>query len=170
MRTWEDNKTAIHELWPEKNFTGEEAKLWREDLAHLDQDMLYDAIRNVKRKRDTPWVQLPWITSEYRELKQARSRNSKKIDRGEKLNLLINRDKEKKLEEQIKALIDVSAPSDYQSIHEKITVEYVDYLHGRTALQLVGYAKRRFCLQDYPGFGRVNCDGDIDPIDLNPGE
>ena len=169
MRTWEDNKTAIHELWPQHEFTGEEAKLWREDLAHLDQHMLYDAIRNVKRKRDTYWVQLPWITGEYRELRQARSRGSKKIHRGEKLNLQIDRDKEKKLDEQLKALIDISTPSDYQEIYKKITVEYLDYLHGKTALKLIAYAKKRFCLQDYPGFGQVNGDGDIDPIEPNLG-
>ena len=71
-RTWEDNKLAINELWPAYVFTGEERKLWTDDLSHLDQAMLYDAIRNAKRSHETPFPQIKWLTDAYRELNRLR--------------------------------------------------------------------------------------------------
>ena len=164
MRTWDENKQAINELWPQHDFTDEQAKLWREDMEGLDQNMLYDAIKNASRKHDTPWVHSLWIRNEYRELKHAKKRQTSCLEKGEKLNLRINKEKEKGIYEQLIALIDVSRPSDYASIEKSILYRFFESLSSETARRLLIYAKKRFCLQDYPGFGKVSGDGDVEPI------
>jgi hypothetical protein len=68
MRTWEENKTAINQLWPMAQFTEEERRLWHDDLSGLDQAVLYDAIRNVKRNNESLYPQLKWLRDEYRHL------------------------------------------------------------------------------------------------------
>lgn len=166
MRTWEDNKTAIHELWPQHEFTGEEAKLWREDLAHLDQDMLYDAMRNVKRNRDTAWVHIKWILDEHRELKKAKSRAVSKIDRGEKLNLHIDADESQRLAEQFMALIDISGRADYDGIETKVLDE-LPKMASQTAVRVLVYARARL-LGQRPQFGRVGPAGDVTPFHRVP--
>lgn len=162
MRTWEDNKTAIHELWPQHEFTGEEAKLWREDLGGLDQEMLYDALRNVKRNRDTAWVHLKWIFEELRELKKAKSRAVSTIDRGEKLKLSIDADKNNRLAQQFMALIEISCRSDFESIEKKI----LDESHNmtfQTASDTLIYARARL-LGQRPSFGQVDVSGNVRPF------
>lgn len=72
MRTWQDNRTAINQLWPQCQWTEEERRLWSDDLHSLDQDVLYDAARNVKRNNDTLYPQLKWFREEYRSLKRLR--------------------------------------------------------------------------------------------------
>jgi hypothetical protein len=69
-RTWEQNRTAINQLWPQCQWTDEERRLWSDDLASVDQDVLYDAARNVKRNNDTLYPQLKWFRDEYRSLKR----------------------------------------------------------------------------------------------------
>jgi len=72
VRTWDDNKRAINQLWPKAEFTDEERRLWHDDLSGLNQDVLYDAIRNVKRANDTLYPQLKWFRDEYRHLERLR--------------------------------------------------------------------------------------------------
>jgi hypothetical protein len=72
VRTWQDNRTAINQLWPQCQWTDEERRLWSDDLSSLDQDVLYDATRNVKRNNDTLYPQLKWFREEYRSLKRLR--------------------------------------------------------------------------------------------------
>ena len=68
MRTWDSNKQAMNQLWSQCQWSEEERRLLKDDLSSLDQDVLYDALRNVKRTRDTLYPQLKWITEEYRHL------------------------------------------------------------------------------------------------------
>ena len=166
MRTWEDNKTAIHELWPQHEFTGEEAKLWREDLGGLDQEMLYDAMRNVKRNRDTAFVHIKWILDEHRELKRAKSRAVSKIDRGEKLNLHIDPDESQRLAEQFMALIDISSRADFDSIETKV-LESLSKMASQTAVRVLVYARARL-LGQRPQFGRITPAGDLKPFHRVP--
>lgn len=72
MRTWDDNRRAINQLWPLMEFTEEEKRLWHDDLSGLDQAVLYDAIRNVKRGNDTNYPQLKWVREEYRAVMRLR--------------------------------------------------------------------------------------------------
>ena len=72
MRTWDENRTAINQLWPKCEWTEEERKLMHADLGGLDQEILYDAIRNVKRSNDTLYPQLKWFRDEYRNLERLR--------------------------------------------------------------------------------------------------
>lgn len=162
MRTWDENKEVIHQLWPQHQFTEEEAKLWREDLGSLDQAMLYDAIRNAKRTHDTAWVHLRWIVEEYNALKTARRRATHKIPKGEKLDLKIDSAESQKLCDQFLTLIDVSQPSDFESI-EKRVVAHLDKIESAAALRVLSYARQRL-LGKVQQFGRVTRDGDIEPL------
>lgn len=159
MRTWEENKVTIHELWSQHEFTGEEAALWREDLGGLDQDMLYDSLRNVKRNHATLWIHLKWLLDEYRQLKQSKARAVNKIDRGEKLNLHIDADESHKLAEQFMALIDISTPADFASIEAKVLDE-LPRMSSKTAVRVLIYARARL-LGERPQFGTVTDKGDV---------
>ncbi len=166
MRTWEENKVAIHELWSQHEFTGEEAALWREDLGGLDQDMLYDSLRNVKRNRDTAWVHIKWIHDEYRQLKQSKARAVNKIDRGEKLNLHIDADESQKLAEQFMALIDISTRSDFDSIETRV-IDELPRMSSKTAVRVLIYARARL-LGERPQFGTLTSRGDVKPFNEIP--
>lgn len=67
-KTWDDNRELINGLWPLSQLTPEEADLWRSDLSGLDQGVLFDALRNVKRNNDSNYPQLKWVRDEYRGL------------------------------------------------------------------------------------------------------
>ena len=166
MRTWEENKTAINQLWPTVQFTDEERRLWSEDLSPLDQDDLYGAIRNVKRTHDNPWPQLKWVLDEYRELSRMKvSASSSRLRAEEKLNLLIDPDEDARLAKDFCGLADVSPPGEFRSVEKKLLDEYLPKMFSRTAVRVLRYARRRM-LGETERFGRVTKSGDIQTIAL----
>lgn len=70
-RTWDDNRETINDLWPLLELRPAEKELWHDDLSALDQDVLYEALREVKRSKESPWPQLAWIHEAYRQLRSA---------------------------------------------------------------------------------------------------
>jgi hypothetical protein len=165
VRTFDDNKAAINQLWPTVKFTDEERKLWRDDLASLDQDVLYDAIRNAKRTHDGPWPQLKWVLDCYRELHLSRKRASTtQIARGEKLNIKVDAEENQRLASDFLALIDISQPCDFADV-EKRLLDKLPTMKADTAVRVLRYARNRL-LGETQKFGRVTDDGDIAPIDL----
>jgi hypothetical protein len=81
-RTWEQNRDAINGLWPMAVWTPEEADLWRADLSGLDHDVLFDALREVKRSRESIYPQLAWVHAAYREMMAARRAARRAAERG----------------------------------------------------------------------------------------
>jgi hypothetical protein len=81
-RTWEQNRDAINGLWPMAVWTPEEADLWRADLHGLEQGALFDAIRAVKRSRESLYPQLAWVHAAYREIMAARRAARRAAERG----------------------------------------------------------------------------------------
>lgn len=162
MRTWDENKLAIHEFWPEHAFTDEEAKLWREDLGSLDQERLYDAIKNTKRNNPTRWVHLKWISDEYKQLRNAKAKAVASVDRGEKLNLHIDADESQKLANQFMALIDISRPEDFDAVEGKV-LDALPRMFSKTAVRVLIYARARL-LGQRPQFGTVTSKGDVRPF------
>lgn len=71
-RTWDQNRETINDLWPLIELRPEERQLWHDDLSPLDQEVLYEALREVKRSHDSPWPQLAWIHAAYRAIVSAR--------------------------------------------------------------------------------------------------
>jgi hypothetical protein len=71
-RTWDQNRETINDLWPLIELRPEERQLWHDDLSPLDQDVLHEALREVKRSHDSPWPQLAWIHAAYRAIVSAR--------------------------------------------------------------------------------------------------
>lgn len=165
MRTWDQNKTTINQLWPTCSFTDEEKRLWSEDLGSLDQDTLYDAIRNVKRTRDTQWPQLKWMLDAYRELSHSK-RQAKTHSKAPELRVGVNVDEDEnsRLADDFIAYIESAAPADYQDIHDRV-LDKLPKMHSRTALRVIAYAKKRL-LGEEPRFGRVNDNGDITSFGL----
>lgn len=163
MRTWEDNKTAINQLWPMVQFTEEEKRLWREDLSNLDQDVLYDAIRNVKRGHDTLYPQLKWMLDGYRELFALKRRALRQTgEKHQKLDLNISADEDKQLARDFIAVIDAASPDEYKDI-ETMVLDKLPRMHASTALRVLMYAKKRLLGQEAL-FGRVSHDGEVAPI------
>lgn len=163
MRTWDENKTAINQLWPTCSFTDEEKRLWHEDLSVLDQETLYDAIRNVKRSRDTQWPQLKWILDAYRELAHAKRQAKTHSKPAEpRCGVPVNEDENSRLADDFIAYIESAAPGDYQDIYDRV-LDKLPKMHSRTALRVINYAKKRL-LGEEPKFGRVDDNGDVTPF------
>lgn len=165
MRTWDENKTAINQLWPQCQWTEEERRLWSGDLGGMDQDVLYDALRNVKRTHDTLYPQLKWILDECRELSWAKRRAAKsKTPTEKKLDLRIDDDEDRQLHEELIALVDISEPHDFDSVEARV-LDKLPKMRAKTALRVLAYARLRLLGQSHR-FGQVLDSGDIRPINL----
>jgi hypothetical protein len=165
VRTWEENKTAINQLWPSHEWSDEEAKLVREDLSPLDQPTLYDAIRNAKRKHDTPFVHLKWLLDEYRELSSSK-RHALKASKPKdpKLQISIDDDLDRKLSADFVAWIDDCDPEHFGEVETKV-LDKLPQMHSLSALKVLSYARSRLLGQETQ-FGRVTRSGDIEPIQV----
>lgn len=166
MRTWDENKTAINQLWPQCQWTDEERRLWKDDLSGLDQDVLYGALRNVKRSRDTLYPQLKWILDEYRDLSWSRKRASRQTTKPEpKLDISgINDEEDKRLSQDFVALIDMSERSQFEDIEERV-LDKLPQMHSKSAGRVLTYARERL-LGEAVRFGRVLPSGDVRPINI----
>ena len=165
MKTWDDNKLSINQLWPVATFTDEERRLWSDDLIGLDQDTLYDAIRNVKRSHDSVYPQLKWVLDAYRELsalKRAALKSAKPKE--ERVLMSFSEDEDRRIAQEFIGWIDEAQPGDYQTIYDAIfSPDSFDKTSSATASRLVAYAKSRL-LGIEPQFSRVTKDGDVAPL------
>jgi hypothetical protein len=157
-RTWEQNSDAINGLWPHCQWTDEEIELWRSDLSALDQDVLFEAIREVKRSREALYPQLVWIHAAYRTLNAAK-RSAERAARpntpafcGDRLE--IDPHENRRLSAEISAEIERATPADVDGIVKKIH-EHTDRMDAATACRLVwrACAKRRGHSQTQPAAG-----------------
>lgn len=163
MRTWEENKTAINQLWPTHEWSDEEAKLVREDLSPLDQPTLYDAIRNAKRKHDTPFVHLKWLLDEYRQLESVKKHASRSAKpRDPKLELNVDDERDRMLRDQFIAYIEECEPQHFGEVEDRV-LEKLPQMHSVSAVRVLGYARARLLGQE-TRFSRVTKDGDIKTI------
>lgn len=164
MRTWEDNRSAINQLWPQCQWSEEERRLLKDDLSGLDQDVLYDALRNVKRSRDSLYPQLPWMLQAYRELfasKRAalKAQPSKAEPR---LTVDVSDAEDKRLAEEFVNVIDASQPSDFEIV-EGMVLNKLPKMLNATAYRVLMYARKRLLGQEAV-FGKVAADGNVQPI------
>ena len=144
MRTWDENRTAINQLWPQCQWTDEERRLWKDDLSGLDQAVLYDALRNVKRTKETLYPQLKWVLEEHRDLMRARKRLAvKPVSHDVKLDLSGIRDEEdKRLHDDFLQLIDLSDPADFDGVQDRV-LDNLPKMHWATANKVLKYARMR---------------------------
>ena len=164
MRTWEENKTAINQLWPMVTFTDEERRLWSDDLAGLDQAILYDAVRETKRSRDTLYPQLKWFLDSYRELSAAKKKalRPSNVEHRERIKLSIDDAADARLADELVALIDVSTAADFSKV-ERFVLDKLPAMHSKTAVRVLVYARRRL-LGEKATFGKVTEAGDVEPV------
>jgi hypothetical protein len=163
VRTWEDNKAAMNQLWPTHIWQEEEKKLLNDDLSPLDQDTLYDAIRNVKRHRDTPFVHLKWFLDEYRSLcasKKHATKRSKPKD--PKLDINIDDERDHALCDEFVGWIDGCQPQQFQEVEEAV-LDRLSEMHAASAVRVLDYARARLLGQETQ-FSRVTKDGDLKPM------
>lgn len=164
-RTWDENRTAINELWPVAQFTNEEKRLWHDDLSGLDQDMLYDAIRNAKRNHDAVYPQLKWILDAYRELNSMRRAALRLTQpREQKTEWNIDSEQDRQTRNEMIEWVDRASPDEYDAIYSAVfETETFKRLHSSTAMRIVTYAKQRL-LGIQPQFGRVDDSGNVTPM------
>jgi len=159
MRTWDDNRQVINEFWPTE-WKPEELKLMHEDLSPLDQPTLYDAIRNAKRKHDTPFVHLKWLLDEYHDLSSAKKHALKATKPKEpKLQLNIDDSRDRTLCEQFIGYIDGCDPEHFPEVETRVLGK-VPEMHSVSAIRVLAYARARL-LGEQTKFSRVTKDGDI---------
>lgn len=113
MRTWDDNRGAINGLWPMAEFTDEERRLWHDDLSQLNQDVLYDAIRNVKRKYESLYPQIKHVREEYRAIDRVRRLATRVVSNGDyREPVVIDKDTNDRIGQELRALVDSATPAD----------------------------------------------------------
>lgn len=164
MRTWDQNRAAINQLWPMAQFTDEEKRLWHDDLSGIDQDVLYDALRNVKRSRDSLYPQLPWILQAYRELFSAKRSALKATPTQSEPRLLVNVSdaEDKRLAAEFVTYIDSAQPSEFDAV-ETMVLDNLPKMLNATAYRVLMYARKRLLGQEAL-FGKVASDGEVQPI------
>jgi hypothetical protein len=163
-RTWQENSATINGLWPQCQWTDAEIELWRSDLSGLDQDLLFDALRNVKRSRDSLYPQLPWVLAAYRELDAARKAIAKrsKLEPVEKVKLDIDDREDAKLASEFTFAIEHAEPCEFENLRHMI-LDKLPRLKSVTAFRLIQYARRRLLGQE-PRAGRVDSAGSVTPL------
>ena len=157
MRTWDDNKRAINQLWPKAEFTDEERRLWNDDLSGLNQDVLYDAIRNVKRANDTLYPQLKWFRDEYRHLERLRRfADGRQVKGSDQPREIVDIDPavDAKMAADLRDVIDTLTPSQWQE-----GLDLIKQKAGENKLELGTACKLGHYLNDRLGMsggGRVS--------------
>ena len=149
MRTWDQNKTAINQLWPQCQWTDEERRLWSDDLSSVDQDVLYDATRNVKRNNDTLYPQLKWFREEYRSLKRLKdARNPSRSSaepRPSKVDIAAELDARTKAD--LMLVVDDATVENHREVITLIADKAADLqVRMHTAYRLVSYLLQRLGL------------------------
>lgn len=164
MRTWDDNRVAINQLWPQCQWSEEERRLLKDDLSGLDQDVLYDALRNVKRSRDSLYPQLPWMLQAYRELFSAKRSALKATPTQSEPRLLVNVSdaEDNRLAQEFVTYIDSAHPSEFESV-ETMVLDNLPKMLNATAYRVLMYARKRLLGQEAL-FGKVSSDGNVSPI------
>lgn len=150
MSTWDDNRQAINQLWPLMTLTEEEKRLWRDDLSSLDQPVLYDAIRNVKRNNDSNYPQLKWIRDEYRALDRIRNFSNRRSSAGEPRQIVnIDSADNARMRDELKIAIELATRADYQSTVDLIADKASQHkVELSTAYRLVRYLNERLGMND----------------------
>lgn len=144
MRTWEDNRTAINQLWPMVQFTDEEKRLWHDDLSGLDQVVLYNAIRNVKRTRDSLYPQLPWVLSEHRDLSRARKAAERKPAAERHAPVVIDKETDLQFGRELKTVVEMATRETHAETVDMIADAAARLrIEMKTAYGLVMYLLRR---------------------------
>lgn len=124
-RTWEQNRDTINGLWPMAVWTPEEADLWRADLSGLDHDVLFDALREVKRSRESLYPQLAWVHAAYRETMAARRAARRAADRGAGApaystpRLRPEPARERRARAELESLLEQTAPAGLEAVRRR---------------------------------------------------
>lgn len=144
MRSWDDNRSAINQLWPMVQFTDEEKRLWSEDLSRLDQVLLYDAIRNVKRTRDSLYPQLPWVLGEYRDLLSAKKAAERKPVGERHVPVIIDQKTDQQMRRDLKVMVEMATRETYTETVDMIADAAAGLkVELNTAYGLVRYLVKR---------------------------
>lgn len=144
MRTWEDNRNAINQLWPMVQFTDEEKRLWSEDLSRLDQVALYDALRNVKRTRDSLYPQLPWVLAEYRDMMRVKKATERRPASERHVPVVIDKATDEQMGRDLRAVVEMATGETFQETVDMIADAAARLrIEMHTAYKLVRYLLKR---------------------------
>jgi hypothetical protein len=156
MRTWDQNRAAINQLWPQCVWTDEERRLWHDDLHRLDQDVLYDSIKNVKRNNESMYPQLKWVRDEYRHLYRLKTFSEKKrLQQSEPRQAVrIDKSEDAAMREELKVVVEMTTPAEFQSTVDLIADKAARLkIEMSTAFRLVSYLLRRLGMDNGNAIG-----------------
>lgn len=146
MRTWDQNRQAINQLWPLMEFTDEEKRLWHDDLSVCDQEVLYDAIRNVKRNNESNYPQLKWIRDEYRGLERLKKFSTRPMPKAgeERQPVVIDSESDSRIGDELRIVCEMATPAQYQEIVDLIADKAAKLqIEMLTARRLIVYLQER---------------------------
>lgn len=148
MRTWDENRNAINQLWPLMTFTDEEKRLWHDDLSGLDQSVLYDAIRNVKRNNDTNYPQLKWVRDEFRLLDRLR-KIEQRPKQEPRVTVQIDKREDEKLRDELREYIDSVTRAEWKQAVDLVADKAATLkIELATGYRLVRYLNKRLGMEN----------------------
>jgi hypothetical protein len=148
-RTWDHNRTAINQLWPHCQWTDEERRLLTDDLASLDQDVLYDALRNVKREHDTLYPQLRWFRDEYRSLERLRSLRKPQPATEKRKVVDVGKDLDERTRDELMLVIQDATLENYREVVSLVAAKAgAEQIRMQTAFALNKYLYERLGLSN----------------------
>lgn len=156
MRTWDENRTTINQLWPQCKWTDEERRLWHDDLHGLDQDVLYDAVRNVKRNNESLYPQLKWVRDEYRQLHRLKTFAARKtLQTGEPRQVVkIDKDVDSRMGGELRVVVEMATAADYELTVDLIADKAASLqIELATAFRLCRYLRQRLGIDNGMSFG-----------------
>lgn len=154
MRTWEENKRAINELWSQCQWTEEERRLMHDDLGGLDQVVLYDAIRNVKRSHDSLYPQLKWFLEEHRSLARIRKLASARPAAEKRETVVIDSELDTRIRDELTAVVEMATPETFEETRDLIADKASKLqIELATAFRLCMYLLKRLGLDEGNVFG-----------------
>lgn len=159
MRTWDQNRAAINQLWPHCKWTDEERVLWHDDLHRLDQVVLYDAIKNVKRNNESMYPQLKWVREEYRQLHRLKTFSENKRLATTEPRQLVNIDEaaDAAMREELKAVVEMTTPAEFRGTVDLIADKAARLqIKMATAFRLVSYLLRRLGMDNGNAMGGIS--------------
>ena len=139
-RTWDANRETINDLWPLLELRQAEKELWHDDLSGLDQGVLYEALREVKRSKESPWPQLAWIHDAYRQIASARRTAERMVETMQPAwsgdRLVIDLEESERLKAYYRAAFEaVQTLQELDALAFELNAS-VDKLEARTAIRL----------------------------------
>lgn len=170
MKTYEDNVEVINQLWQSFTPTHELRQLFRERLHRLDQDILYEAIKQAKVENDGPWPSIKWFTSAFSDIQKKQLQSAPYKPSRYVRNVIpdVDAESEKVLIAEFCAAIEGCTDEGFYEMEKLILDKYdASLLSSLSAFRLLRQLLIHLGYGVGSGLSRVGKHGETSPLEMN---